>query len=94
MERRAEHRTRAAWCLLLWTALRAMLWAAPAAAADDPALLKDLTSVIALLGLPCGQVVSATPLRSDDHIAICQNGNRYRVFVNAEGRVVAALLKP
>lgn len=69
-----------------------MLWAAPAAAADDPALLKDLTSVIALLGLPCGQVVSATPLRSDDHIAICQNGNRYRVFVNAEGRVVAALL--
>ena len=77
-------------------ALGAALWTvpmAPAAAADDPALLKDLTSVIALLGLPCGQVVSATPLKSDDHIAICQDGNRYRVFINAEGRVVALNMK-
>ena len=60
-----------------------------ARAAEDAALLKDLTSVIALLGLPCGQVVSATPLKDNDHIATCQDGNRYRVFVNAEGRVVA-----
>ena len=71
------------------TALSAVLVAAPAAAADDAALLKDLTSVIALLGLPCGQVVSATVQKDNDHIATCQNGNRYRVFINAEGRVVA-----
>ena len=57
--------------------------------ADDAALLKDLTSVIALLGLPCGQVVSATRLKDNDHIATCRDGNRYRVFINAEGRVVA-----
>jgi hypothetical protein len=76
-------------CAALW----AVLVAAPAAAADDAALLKDLTSVIALLGLPCGQVVSATPLKYDDHIATCQDGNRYRVFINAEGRVVAQRLK-
>jgi len=74
-------------------ALLAMLVATPAAAADDAALLKDLTSVIALLGLPCGQVVSATPLKDDDHIATCRDGNRYRVFINAEGRVVAQRLK-
>jgi hypothetical protein len=61
----------------------------PSRAADDAALLKDLTSVIALLGMPCGQVVSATRLTDDDHIATCQDGNRYRVFINAEGRVVA-----
>ena len=60
-----------------------------APAAEDAALLKDLTSVIALLGLPCGQVVSATQLKENDHIATCKDGNRYRVFVNAEGRVVA-----
>ena len=74
-----------------WTliALVAAIGAAPARAADDPALLKDLTSVIALLGLPCGQVVSATRLKDNDHIATCKDGNRYRVFVNAEGRVVA-----
>ena len=58
-------------------------------AAEDASLLKDLTSVIALLGLPCGQVVSATKLKDNDHVATCQDGNRYRVFVNAEGRVVA-----
>jgi hypothetical protein len=67
----------------------AAIAATPARAADDPALLKDLTSVIALLGLPCGQVVSATRLKDNDHVATCKDGNRYRVFVNAEGRVVA-----
>ena len=75
------------------TALWAVLVATPAAAADDAALLKDLTSVIALLALPCGQVVSATPLKDDDHIATCQDGSRYRVFINADGRVVAQRLK-
>ena len=78
---------------LICAALWAVLVAAPAEAADDAALLKDLTSVIALLGLPCGQVVSATPLNDAVHIATCQDGNRYRVFVNAEGRVVAQRLK-
>ena len=63
--------------------------AAPAFAADDAALFKDLTSVIALLGLPCGQVVSATQQKENDHVATCKDGNRYHVFVNAEGRVVA-----
>ncbi len=69
--------------------LSAGLLGAPAAAADDAALLKDLSSVIALLGLPCGQVVSAVRQKDDDHIATCRDGNRYRVFINAEGRVVA-----
>lgn len=69
--------------------LMSMFFAEPSLAADDVSLLKDLTSVIALLGLPCGQVVSATRLKDNDHIATCSDGNRYRVFVNAEGRVVA-----
>ncbi len=61
----------------------------PTRAAEDAAVLKDLTSVIALLGLPCGQVVSAKRLKEDDHIATCKDRKRYRVFINAEGRVVA-----
>jgi hypothetical protein len=61
----------------------------PARAAEDAALLRDLTSVIALLGLPCGQVVSAKRLKDDDHVATCGDGNRYRVFINAQGKVVA-----
>ena len=67
----------------------AMLVAGPSPAAEDAALLKDLTSVIMLLGMPCGQVVSATRQADDDHIASCKDGNRYRVFVSAEGRAVA-----
>jgi hypothetical protein len=70
-------------------ALVSMAVALPSGAADDAALLKDLTSVIALLGLPCGQVVSAVRLNDADHVATCRDGHRYRVFINPEGRVVA-----
>jgi len=61
----------------------------PTWAAEDAALLKDMTSVIALLGLPCGQVVNAVKKGDNDHLVSCKDGNRYRVFLNAEGRVVA-----
>jgi hypothetical protein len=67
----------------------AALFAGPSSAAEDITLLKDLTSVIMLLGLPCGQVVSAKRQADNDHLATCKNGMRYRVFVNADGRVVA-----
>lgn len=58
-------------------------------ASDDVSITKDLTAVIALLGLPCGNVVSIVKKGDNDHIASCENGNRYRVFLNSEGRVVA-----
>lgn len=62
---------------------------ATAHAAEDPAPLKDLTSVVALLGVPCGRVVSATRIKDNDHIVTCTDGHRYHVHVNPEGRVVA-----
>jgi hypothetical protein len=74
------------WILMV---VAAMSFAGSTFAADDAALYKDLTAVIALLGVPCGQVVSAVRQADNDHIATCKDGNRYRVFVNAEGRVVA-----
>jgi hypothetical protein len=70
----------------------AMLVAASAPAADDPALLKDLTAVLMLLAMPCGEVVSAKRQGDNDHIATCEDGSRYRVFVNAEGRATAQKL--
>lgn len=60
-----------------------------ATAADDATVKKDLTAVIALQGLPCGQVTEVKTLGDNDYIASCQDGNRYHVFVNAQGRVVA-----
>lgn len=72
-----------------WFALAAALLAAPALAADDVTVTKDLTSVIALLGQPCGQVVTAQRQGDNDYLASCKDGNRYRVYTNAQGRVVA-----
>lgn len=60
--------------------------------ASDVAVTQDLTAVIALQGLPCGRVVSATQAGEDDYTASCEDGNRYRVFVNPEGRVVVEKL--
>ena len=62
--------------------------ALPLSAQDDVSSAKDLTAVIALQGLPCGQVTKVTPRGENDFLATCQDGNRYRVFVNADGRVV------
>ena len=55
---------------------------------DDEALKKDLTAVIALQGMPCGEVVSVTVLAQNDYAASCKDGNKYRVYENDKGRVV------
>ena len=62
--------------------------AVPSFAQDDEALKKDLTAVIALHGLPCGQVVAVKVLAENDYAASCEDGNRYHVYLNAEERVV------
>jgi hypothetical protein len=68
----------------------AMLFAGVGVAfADDVSVKKDLTAVVALHGLPCGQVIDVRTLGDNDHIASCQDGNRYHIFINAQGRVVA-----
>ena len=66
----------------------AALFAGPSFAEDDEALKKDLTAVIALHGLPCGQVVAVKLLAADDYAASCKDGNKYRVYMNAAGRVI------
>lgn len=66
-----------------------LLLAGASFAQDEASLRQDLTSVIALLGLPCGQVIKVTTLGENDNLAVCQDGNRYRVFINEQGRVVA-----
>ena len=70
------------------TILSATSFAVPSLAADDAAVKKDLFTVIPLQGLPCGEVVSYTTKNDNDHLAVCKDGNRYHVYVNAQGRVV------
>ena len=66
----------------------AALFALPSFAADDEALKKDLTAVIALQGFPCGEVVSVKTQAENDYAVLCKDGNRYHVYLNAAGRVV------
>jgi len=61
--------------------------AALALAAADPKQKQDLTSVIALNGKPCGEVVSYVVQGDNDFLATCKDKNRYRVYVK-DGRVV------
>ena len=72
----------------LITILAASSFGTPSLAADDAAVRKDLFTVITLQGLPCGEVVSFTTKTDNDHVAVCKDGNRYHVYVNAQGRVV------
>jgi len=77
--------------LKIWPMIFAMLLlvAGPSMAQSDAELRKDLTSVIALLGLPCGEVVEVNRLGENDNLAVCKDGNRYRVYINEAGRVIA-----
>ena len=74
--------------LMILAAVLATAAAAPSLAADDAATRKDLAAVIALQGLPCGEVVSVKTQGDNDHVASCKDGNRYHVFLNSAGRVV------
>ena len=60
----------------------------PALSATDEAVKRDLTSVIALKGLPCGQVVNVRQMGENNYVAACASGHTYRIFLNPNGRVV------
>jgi len=66
----------------------AALFAVPSFAVDDEALKKDLTAVIALQGLPCGEVVAVKTQAENDYAVSCKDKNKYRVYLNAAGRVI------
>jgi len=66
----------------------AALFAVPSFAVNDEALKKDLTAVIALQGLPCGEVVAVKTQAENDYAVSCKDKNKYRVYLNSAGRVV------
>ena len=64
----------------------------PFAAADDASLGKDLKATIALQGMPCDRLVEAKRNADSDYTASCKDGNRYHIYVNAQGRVIVQKL--
>ena len=74
--------------LVIALSLFAASLAAPSFADDEEAMKKDLTAVIALQGLPCGEVIAVKVQADSDFVASCKDGNKYRVYMNAAGRVL------
>ena len=75
---------------ILFSCVGAPLLGSPLYAAD---IGNDLKATIVLQGKPCDQVAQQTRNGDSDYNVSCKDGNRYHVFVNAQGRVVVQKLK-
>lgn len=70
--------------------------AAPALAADPSpsgggeGLSRDLFSVLALRGKPCGRVVGSQKQGEEDYLVLCEDGHRYRIHIEGERVVIEA----
>jgi len=64
------------------------LCSATVGAQSDVAIGKDIKVTIALHGYTCDEVIDVKHNGDSDYLASCKDGNRYRVFVDKEGRVV------
>lgn len=60
---------------------------------DDATVRKDLFSVLALKGKPCGEITKLQKHAENDYLVTCKNGNRYRIYIDAEDRVQVEDLK-
>jgi hypothetical protein len=72
--------------------LTAVLLGGALQAADAAPLGKDLKATIALQGLPCDQLADTKRNADSDYTVSCKDGNRYHIFVNAQGRVIVQKL--
>lgn len=70
----------------------ALLGATAPVTAEGPSSGEDLKATIALHGFPCDRVIDSKRNADSDYTASCKDGNRYRVFVDAGGRVVVKKL--
>jgi len=60
----------------------------PVLAQDDSTVRKDLASVLALKGKPCGKITELRQQAENDYLVTCSDGHKYRIFIDAADRVV------
>jgi hypothetical protein len=75
---------------ILTSCAAALLLGSPLYAAD---IGNDLKATIVLQGMACNEVAQQSRNGDSDYNVSCKDGNRYHVFVNAQGRVVVQKLK-
>ncbi len=56
--------------------------------ADDATFSNDLMATIALQGKRCDKLIKVKRNGDSDYSVVCQDGNRYHIFVNPQGRVL------
>ena len=79
---------------IIQSILLTAIFVVPSLAADDEeSLRKDLTAVIALQSLPCGQVIAVKTQAENDYAVTCKDKNKYHVFLNDKGRVIVEKIK-
>jgi hypothetical protein len=78
------------WKPILVTTAATFVLISSAYAADTGG---DLKATIVLQGLPCDQVAQQSRNADSDYNVTFKDGNRYHVFVNAQGRVVVQKAK-
>ncbi len=67
--------------------ITALLASAPSRA-EEPSFAQDMKATIVLNGKPCDDIANVKRNGDSDYTATCKDGNRYHVFVDAQGRVV------
>jgi hypothetical protein len=73
--------------------LSALLVCPPCALrAAEPSLGRDLTATIVLQGQPCDKVTDSKRNSDSDYMVTCHDGNRYHVYVDAQGHVIVKKL--
>lgn len=77
--------------ILVLTAVGALA-GVPLFAAEDTSFSRDLMATIALQGMPCDQLIDSKRNGDSDYTATCKDGNRYHIYVNAQGRVIVQKL--
>ena len=69
--------------------LAVAIWAAPAFAADDAALNKELAGVIASQGFKCAKFVRISTQADRDYLVTCEDGSSFQITANKNGKLVA-----
>ena len=55
---------------------------------SDAKVKKDLKTVLALQGKTCNDIDRLESLGENDYLVTCKDGNRYRIWIDADDRVI------
>ena len=55
---------------------------------SDAKVRKDLKTVLALQGKSCNVIETIKALAENDYLVTCKDGNRYRIWIDADDHVV------